>query len=324
MQNQKRWGILALAVVMMLATLIAMQIFGNLLSMFAVAWIAIGWHAYKGDLQSANSWSKLAIFVGISVVILTYLFIGDNNNPLIMRVKNQSAIGIGVMAVPFILLYFYLASQMTKIINNTEAVGDKNINSINNYNSTPNTTSASAAPHNRKPASVAASVNASSSPVKDGDYSMKKTENTTKNIPEPLSEDWETALIEYDGSDRNKGLWAKLFADSNGDENIVKAQYIKTRAGEIASSRRKDIESRRSNIYAQASNEMCIKNGAINQIQANTKFPVYKLDNGNYAIYVSWRYKIYSSIDSLNKAIVMFNDTELFSRDGFIEDIVSK
>jgi hypothetical protein len=310
---------------MMLVTLIAMQIFGNLLSMFAAAWIMIGWHAYKGDLQSANSWSKWAVFIGIGLVILLYLFIGDNNNPVTMRVKNQSAIGIGVMAVPLTLLYFYLVGQMTKIVNNTEVANDKDINSKKNYNSTPNIYTSSTAPLNNKPASVVASINASSSLVKDGGHSMTKTENTTNNISEPLTEDWEKSLNEYESENRIKGLWAKLFADNNGDENIVKAQYIKFRAAEIAAVRRKEIEDRRSNIFSHASNEDCIKNSAMIQIKSNTtKFPVFKLANGNYTIYVSWRYKTYSSLENLNRAIDMFNDTELFSKDGFIEDIDSK
>ena len=31
----------------------------------------------------------------------------------------------------------------------------------------------------------------------------------------------------------DKGLWAKLFAENNGDENKIKAAYIKHRVGEL-------------------------------------------------------------------------------------------
>lgn len=142
-------------------------------------------------------------------------------------------------------------------------------------------------------------------------------------ITEPLAEDWESALVEFDNDERVKGLWAKIFAENNGDENKSKAQYIKVRALEIATLRRKKIDEGRANIYAQASNEMCIRNGALTQIQANSTFPIYKLANGNFAIYANWKYKIYSDRDSINNALAMHQRCELFSKDGFLEDVLS-
>lgn len=43
---------------------------------------------------------------------------------------------------------------------------------------------------------------------------------------------WAQALNEFEHS-INKGLWAKCFADANGDENIAKAEYLKTRVKEL-------------------------------------------------------------------------------------------
>jgi len=273
-------------------------------------WIMVGWYAYKGDLQSIKSWMKFVIWLAVGAVIFVYLFIGDIN-PIGIIEKHSVAVGAAIMLIPKIGLFYYCKNQLEKSIFQSHDDQSKLASPVIDFN--------------QPIASIKENENNSKMTIKPIVNNNNQTNKINKdNNPEPLPEDWEAALIEYDGNDRNKGLWAKLFASSNGDENIVKAQYINTRAGEIASSRRKDIESRRSNIYAQASNEMCIKNGAINQIQANAKFPVYKLDNGNYAIYVSWRYKIYSSLDGLNKAIAMFNETELFSRDDFIEDVVSK
>lgn len=140
---------------------------------------------------------------------------------------------------------------------------------------------------------------------------------------EPLAEDWESALVEFDQDERVKGLWAKIFAENNGDENKSKAQYIKIRALEIAALRRKRIDEGRANIYAQASNEMCIRNGALTQIEANGTLPIYKLANGNFAIYASWKYKIYSDRESINNALAMHQRCELFSKDGFLEDVGS-
>ena len=142
-----------------------------------------------------------------------------------------------------------------------------------------------------------------------------------KTVAEPLAEDWEKALIEFEDDNRVKGLWAKIYAENNGDENISKAQYIKIRAAELAITRRAKIAENRENMYAQAPNDMCIRNGALVQIQSSSNFPIYKLANGKFAIYVNWKYKIYSDLDSLNKALQMQSTSELFSSEGFIEDI---
>ncbi len=45
--------------------------------------------------------------------------------------------------------------------------------------------------------------------------------------------DWEFALEEYEGEQRNNGLWAKIYAEHSGNENATKAQYLKLRAYEI-------------------------------------------------------------------------------------------
>jgi uncharacterized RDD family membrane protein YckC len=152
---------------------------------------------------------------------------------------------------------------------------------------------------------------------------VNQISSSQKTAPEPLAEDWEKALIEFEDGNQVKGLWAKIYADNNGDENISKAQYIKTRAAELAVTRRKKIAEDRANMYAQASNEMCIRNGALVQVQSSSNFPIYKLANGNFAIYANWKYKIYSDLDSLNKALEMHRASELFSREGFIEDIAA-
>lgn len=44
---------------------------------------------------------------------------------------------------------------------------------------------------------------------------------------------WEIALEELEGDLRKKGLWAKCFSDSGGDENKAKASYLKMRVAEL-------------------------------------------------------------------------------------------
>jgi hypothetical protein len=51
----------------------------------------------------------------------------------------------------------------------------------------------------------------------------------------PIDEDlfWTQAFEEYEGTNRNKGLWVKLFAQFDGNETKVKVEYLKTRAQQL-------------------------------------------------------------------------------------------
>lgn len=44
---------------------------------------------------------------------------------------------------------------------------------------------------------------------------------------------WSASLGEFDGPHRQAGLWARVFSESNGDENRAKATYLRVRAGQI-------------------------------------------------------------------------------------------
>lgn len=44
---------------------------------------------------------------------------------------------------------------------------------------------------------------------------------------------WDNALKEFESANRVSSLWAKCFADSNGDENKAKALYIKLRVAQM-------------------------------------------------------------------------------------------
>jgi uncharacterized RDD family membrane protein YckC len=57
---------------------------------------------------------------------------------------------------------------------------------------------------------------------------------------------WEKALEEYEGQGRKKGLWARCYVESNGDQNKAMAAYLQNRAEHFASvSERQKIVSRR-------------------------------------------------------------------------------
>lgn len=65
------------------------------------------------------------------------------------------------------------------------------------------------------------------------------TASSTKerhNTHPPSNQDWARALDEYEGGSIDKGLWAELYAQNEGDENRTKAAYIRRRADGLATS----------------------------------------------------------------------------------------
>lgn len=51
---------------------------------------------------------------------------------------------------------------------------------------------------------------------------------------------WNQAIDEFEGENRNRGLYAELFAETQGDESKLKAKYIQIRAKEIQETISKD------------------------------------------------------------------------------------
>lgn len=45
---------------------------------------------------------------------------------------------------------------------------------------------------------------------------------------------WAAALSEFEGTSRRPGLWARAFADAQGNEAVAKATYLRDRASELA------------------------------------------------------------------------------------------
>lgn len=45
---------------------------------------------------------------------------------------------------------------------------------------------------------------------------------------------WAAALAEFEGTSRRPGLWARAFADAQGNEAVAKATYLRDRASELA------------------------------------------------------------------------------------------
>lgn len=49
----------------------------------------------------------------------------------------------------------------------------------------------------------------------------------------PSEKFWATALAEFESDKRRSGLWARVFAEANGDDAVAKAKYLSCRASEL-------------------------------------------------------------------------------------------
>lgn len=66
-------------------------------------------------------------------------------------------------------------------------------------------------------------------------YPVSSTNNLDSNIKEDESEKlWAQALAELGGENRRSGLWAKVFADAQGNEAAAKANYLRDRVRQLS------------------------------------------------------------------------------------------
>jgi formylglycine-generating enzyme required for sulfatase activity/uncharacterized membrane protein YhaH (DUF805 family) len=73
--------------------------------------------------------------------------------------------------------------------------------------------------------------------VQDFSYSGSLPNAETKSLDKSLSSDetfYEKAFNELESADRKVGLWAKVFAEAQGNESLAKASYLKIRSGQLA------------------------------------------------------------------------------------------
>lgn len=72
---------------------------------------------------------------------------------------------------------------------------------------------------------------------------------------------WAQALDEFEGSSRHPGLWAKAFADAQGDERLAKANYLSQRASEMLHGQERETSSEKPDKTEESPSELMSKLG---------------------------------------------------------------
>lgn len=217
-QIEKRWGIVTLGITMMIVTVLV----GNKGSIYAAIWLMVSYYGYKGNLSSIKNLMKWLIFINAIVLCIVLLMFDDKTVGYMSSTKEFLAFGVLAMMVPKIILYFYVDSQI-----NSEAhpvISNKTINQ----------------PDQKNTSKAISKIQSMEDAYSNVQTQFAKT-NINTSIP-TVNEDkfWEMAIEEFDGESRKKGLWAKCFAEADGDENKAKASYLKQRVVELKTEKNKD------------------------------------------------------------------------------------
>jgi hypothetical protein len=114
--NRSRWGVVALAIVMLVVTMVNTSLNGQQNSFYYAVWTFIAWYGYKGNLEQIKSWMKFLIVANILVMLWIVMFIEDDVTNLVIKgeTKESMAIGILVMLIPKFFLYIYCNKEINK------------------------------------------------------------------------------------------------------------------------------------------------------------------------------------------------------------------
>lgn len=127
--------------------------------------------------------------------------------------------------------------------------------------------------------------------------------NSTTSAQE--EEFWAQALDEFEGTSRRPGLWAKSFADAQGDDALTKANYLKQRTTELLIERNQVLK-RKAGLEATAEHRIAVAIGSIVsvgcRVEGNEKSGWRILSLKEKSRGESWRAKTLDELESFARA----------------------
>lgn len=110
---KRRWGILFLAVIMFLVTLIVANINGAKNSVYYFVWMMVGYYAYKDRLVDMKLMMKIVIFINIAVASAV-IFLADQKFLAILGSESKSdfLISVFIMLIPKAFIFFYCENKL--------------------------------------------------------------------------------------------------------------------------------------------------------------------------------------------------------------------
>lgn len=86
----------------------------------------------------------------------------------------------------------------------------------------------------------------------DKPYEALATPTPEIEVNSPREEYWSTALTEFDSPARRPGLWARAFAEAQGNEAVAKANYLRYRASELEEAHQLQVAERQRELAREA------------------------------------------------------------------------
>jgi len=227
----------------------------------------VGYYAYKARLTDIQMWMKYLIYLNVLVVVLVMIFMeSDNLGYLKSGGKNDLLVGVLVMLMPKILLFFYCKNQLETSTDGSNSSQWEQESS--SQEGRPNTVSSfvtSVDPgspsmvHTNTAVSKVSVIPVPSrdeTPVNDGllrprsvvnyadalvdvrkqtaPQSNNKVSSSSINTDESTEEGyWAEAMAELESNQRRPGVWAKAFSEADGDVAKANAAYMKARVKQM-------------------------------------------------------------------------------------------
>jgi hypothetical protein len=124
---KRRWGILAISVVMFLITMVSMEMTKQKTSLYLLFWIYIGYLAFKGKLKDIFYWVKWAAIINGIGLIAVLIFIDSNSSIFSLVGANSKTgwmigIGIPLLVMLSMLLYIHKISNKFAEENSIESL----------------------------------------------------------------------------------------------------------------------------------------------------------------------------------------------------------
>jgi hypothetical protein len=257
-KTQRRWGILAFAVLMFIVTVIITNINGAKTSIYLYFWMMVGYYAYKAKLYEIKITMQILIFLNIIVLALVIIFMDGDNPYLVKSGKSDLIFSVLVMLVPKMLLFLYCKNQLETFTEdpNSSEKGQSDITASTVGMATSGSQSAMRANNALSKAPAIPVPSGYKTPVNDGslrprsviyssdalanvrDQTAPKTNNMVSsssiNTNESIEEGyWATALAEVESNQCRAGVWAKAFSEADGVVTKANAAYMKARVQQM-------------------------------------------------------------------------------------------
>ena len=218
-QIERRWGILALAVLMFIVNIILNQINGSKNPFYLIIWMWVGYDAYKANLVSIKTILKVVIFINMGVLTFIIGFMDDKTEGYLGNNKFTILVSFILLMIPKVLIYFYCKSQIAKVSqhhfdsNSIESGNAGRIEDVEIVRSQTKDSIPMAYAYKSEDASLG--VESLKSKYQVDDYDLAQASNEIKN------------------KKVNEDIWNFSAAQNNRIDN-AKRQYIIMRSQEIA------------------------------------------------------------------------------------------